>query len=138
MLYIDLLKTDIHKYLLRLPVLLGRSFIHELPGGCGPFETTQQAKLPKLSLTIYVQKREKNGFSEEGGHERKKQTRESVKRLCVGLVQFGDLDPEAVLSFPGNENKQTYNPPFQTRNIISDFLILTQKNTDGESQCNYS
>lgn len=79
-----------------------------------------------------------NGFSEEGGHERKKWTRESVERLCVGLVHFGDLDPEAVLSVPGNENKQTYNLPFQTRNIISDFVILTQKNTDGESQCNHS
>lgn len=37
----------------------------------------------------------------------RKWTRVSGKRLCVGLAQFGSLDPGAALSFPiGNENKR--------------------------------
>lgn len=126
--------------LLRRPVFipLGRSLIHEHPGGCAPSETTQQAKLPKLSLTMFKKEREMASVKKEGTRERK-WTRESGKKFCVGLVQYGSLDPEAALSFPmGNENKQATHPLFQTRNIPSDFLILMQKNPEGESQCSHS
>lgn len=96
--------------LLRRPVFipLGRSLIHERPGGCAPSETTQRAKLPKLGLTMYKKERGMASVKKEGTRERE-WTRESGKKFCVGLVQYGSLDPEAALSFP--IGKQTNKQP---------------------------
>lgn len=101
--------------LLRRPVFipLGKSLIHERPGGCAPSEATQWAKLPTLSLILFKKERGMASVKKEGTRERK-WARESGKTFCVGLVQYGSLDLGAVLSFPmGNEMNKPPSLPNQ-------------------------
>lgn len=117
---------------------LGRCLIHDRPGGVLSLKPLGQQSCLSYVWPMFKKERRMASVKKEGTRERK-WTRKSGKNFCVGLAQYGSLDPEAVLSFPeGNENKETNHPPFQTRNAASDFLILIQKNPEGESQCNYS
>lgn len=86
---------------------LGRCLIHDRPGGVLSLKPLGQQSCLSYVWPMFKKERRMAFVKKEGTRERK-WTRKSGKNFCVGLAQYGSLDPEAVLSFPeGNENKET-------------------------------